>query len=100
MFDEQPDGDPHGECAAEIHRLQAENAKLRAACADLLSVRDQFAKAALQPVMQMIVDGKHEPSIDQLPISSEDFIAVSAYRIADAMMKARTSGAMGEVPRG
>lgn len=21
MFDEQPDGDPHGECAAEIHRL-------------------------------------------------------------------------------
>jgi len=22
MFDEQPDGDPHGECAAEIHRLQ------------------------------------------------------------------------------
>ena len=25
MFDEQPDGDPHGECAAEIHRLQALN---------------------------------------------------------------------------
>ena len=22
MFDEQPDGDPHGECAAEIHRLK------------------------------------------------------------------------------
>lgn len=21
MFDEQSDGDPHGECAAEIHRL-------------------------------------------------------------------------------
>jgi len=21
MYDEQPDGDPHGECAAEIHRL-------------------------------------------------------------------------------
>lgn len=21
MFDEQPDGDPHGECAAEIHHL-------------------------------------------------------------------------------
>ena len=29
MFDEQPDGDPHGECAAEIHRLQAEVANLR-----------------------------------------------------------------------
>lgn len=24
MFDEEPDGDPHGECAAEIHRLQDE----------------------------------------------------------------------------
>lgn len=24
MFDEQPDGDPHGECAAEINRLEAE----------------------------------------------------------------------------
>lgn len=27
-FDEQPDGDPHGECAAEIHCLQAEVARL------------------------------------------------------------------------
>lgn len=29
MFDEQPDGDPHGKCALEIARLNAENAKLR-----------------------------------------------------------------------
>jgi hypothetical protein len=29
MFDEQHDGDPHGECAAEIHSLEAENAALR-----------------------------------------------------------------------
>jgi hypothetical protein len=28
-FDEQPDGDPHGECAAEIRRLQAEVQMLR-----------------------------------------------------------------------
>ena len=27
MFDEQPDGDIHGECAAEIKRLEAELAK-------------------------------------------------------------------------
>ena len=32
MFDEEPDGDPHGECAAEIHRLNAELAK----CAEAL----------------------------------------------------------------
>lgn len=31
MFDEQPDDDPHGECAAEIHRLNEENDILRAA---------------------------------------------------------------------
>ena len=30
MFDEQPDGDPHGECAVEIHRLAAEIERLRA----------------------------------------------------------------------
>lgn len=29
MFDEQPDGDPHGECAAEIAQLNAEIGKLR-----------------------------------------------------------------------
>lgn len=28
MFDEQPDGDAHGECVAEIHRLQDELAKM------------------------------------------------------------------------
>jgi hypothetical protein len=28
-FDEEPDGDPHGECAAEIRRLAAENKVLR-----------------------------------------------------------------------
>ena len=27
-YDEQPDGDPHGECTAEIHRLEAELATL------------------------------------------------------------------------
>lgn len=30
-FDEQPDGDPHGECAAEIHRLEQQRNELLAA---------------------------------------------------------------------
>lgn len=30
MFDEQPDGDPHGECVEEIRRLGKELAELRA----------------------------------------------------------------------
>ncbi len=34
-FDEQPEGDPHGECAAEIHRLEADLATLRAQSAQL-----------------------------------------------------------------
>lgn len=31
MFDEQPDPDPHGECAAHIHRLEGINDELLAA---------------------------------------------------------------------
>lgn len=34
MFDEQPDGDTHGECAVEIHRLTEENKALRATLED------------------------------------------------------------------
>ncbi len=29
-FDEEPDGDPHGECVLEINRLKAECERLRA----------------------------------------------------------------------
>ena len=35
-FDEQPDGDIHGECAVEIARLEAENAVLREALKEAL----------------------------------------------------------------
>lgn len=38
MFDDQPDGDPHGECAAEIHRLQADIKLLMDATTSLLKV--------------------------------------------------------------
>ncbi len=34
MFDEEPDGDPHGECRAEIARLTAELDAARAVPAD------------------------------------------------------------------
>ena len=36
-FDEEPDGDPHGECAYEIHRLEARMAELEKANSDLAS---------------------------------------------------------------
>ncbi len=39
LFDEEPDGDPHGECAAEIHRLRTElaasKAKYKLVCKEL-----------------------------------------------------------------
>ena len=35
-FDEEPDGDIHGECAAEIHRLQSQVEQLQAENARLL----------------------------------------------------------------
>lgn len=38
MFDEEPDGDPHGECAAEIQQLHAEIRELHV-------VRDALAAA-------------------------------------------------------
>lgn len=34
MFDEEPDGDPHGECAAEIHALHERIAHLENLLAD------------------------------------------------------------------
>lgn len=33
MFDEEPEGDPHGECAKEIHELKADKAQLEYALA-------------------------------------------------------------------
>ena len=52
MFDEQPDGNPHGECAAEIHRLESEVVRLRTAlnevvfsCRTKLNMKDVARKA-------------------------------------------------------
>ena len=52
MFDEQPDGNPHGECVAEIHRLEAEITRLRTAlnevvfsCRTKLNMKDAARKA-------------------------------------------------------
>ncbi len=71
-----------------------ENAKLRAVCADLLSVRDQFAKAALQglmanpggPVQASGMSGWSFTNCDK------NDVAELAYIMADAMMAQRTRG--------
>jgi hypothetical protein len=91
MFDEQPDGDPHGECAAEIHRLEAENARFRAVFADVFSVRDQFAAKALAALLTRI----DTVSGDYVTNATPDQAAEGAYHYADAMMRARASSASG-----
>lgn len=52
MFDEQPDGDPHSECAAEIHRLESELAEAK---------RLLYEASRQMPVgYQQLVNGKWE----------------------------------------
>ena len=46
MYDEQPDGDPHGECAAEISRLKAEVERLDDALTQALLERDEMEERA------------------------------------------------------
>lgn len=52
MHEEQPDADPHGECAAEIHRLQGE----------LCEAKRQLDEAAHQVPAgyQQFINGKWE----------------------------------------
>ena len=45
-FDEEPDGDPHGECAAEIARLAAENSILREALEKIAEVCNGYGLEA------------------------------------------------------
>lgn len=56
MFDEQPDGDPHGECAAEIHRLEAEVASLRGAIAQQAAVPAAPDEGVVQALMEKARD--------------------------------------------
>ena len=59
MFDEQPDGDPHGECAAEINHLQRQCEVLRderdhaRACRDSGVKRRKIAQVYAIPIAQI-----------------------------------------------
>jgi cell division protein FtsB len=44
-YDEQPDGDPHGECVAEIRRLLEELAAAQAKIAELEAQNDLYRRA-------------------------------------------------------
>lgn len=48
MFDEEPDGDPHGECAAEIQRLAAQVEALTTENANILRASLYSADLATQ----------------------------------------------------
>lgn len=66
-------------------QLLRENEKLRAACADIMSVRDQFAKAAMQGMWASDRPGYECSGKDDALLGR----AKTAYRMADAMMVVR-----------
>lgn len=74
MFDEQPDGDPHGECAAEIAKLRA----VAQAYVDMIERVESRCMAA---------DGPVTKTCDE--ITDAELIVV--YKLAQA--------ALGEPPR-
>lgn len=53
MFDEPPDGDPHGECAAEIAKLQEHVATLRSA---LYLVKNLRQLGGMLPGVKQMLD--------------------------------------------
>lgn len=53
-----------------------------------MSLRDHFAGKALPAVCRLVESGSHERRPDD-PQDGADFIAISCYRLADAMIKAR-----------
>lgn len=53
MFDEEPDGDPHGECAAEIHRMR-EALDLLACLHPGLTVEDGEYMLAAQAIFDQV----------------------------------------------
>ena len=72
-YDEQPDGDPHGECAAEIHRLEAErDAQIQFA---FLAAQERDALRILlrdiRPIVRVAVDLLHDqPKFRDTPIKA------------------------------
>lgn len=79
----------------DVARLEAENANLRAACADLFSVRDQFAVAA----MKAMLAAGHDKQMRGYEGWREEFCA-EAYRWADAMQAVRAASGVKGLDRG
>jgi len=71
-FDEEPDGDIHGECAAEIHRLQSQVEQLQA---DNARLREAFYKVSLyvESCIEM-----QQPNFDEPP----DYVSQFDYDLA------------------
>ena len=68
---------------AHINELEAESAKFRAVFRDLVTVRDHFAGQALQGYLASMTP-------DAEPAEYATSIAQDAYKLADAMMLARS----------
>ena len=86
MFDEEPDGDPHGECRAEITRLTAELADARSVAVDVCQYLDCPASNLLAVVT----------SLYESRVAAVDALAASRAVPADveALIKEVTDGAL------
>ncbi len=89
MFDEQPDGDIHGECAAEIKRLEAELAALNTKAA----VPDRVAMA--KALCNYHADLCGVSRDDQWFIFSDDFLNDVDVMLASAPAKPQSDAAIG-----
>ena len=74
-FDEEPDGDIHGECAAEIHRLQSQVDRLMAELATMTAgkvtlVKEKFYPADKELIEQLQADNARLREILQSTVST------------------------------
>jgi chromosome segregation ATPase len=77
-FDEEPDGDAHGECAAEIHRLESQLAEANATIEEQKAViADQYA--AIEKQAEML---RAEERIDRDFEAAESQLATALDTIA------------------
>ena len=56
-----------------------------------MSLRDYFAGQALPAIIAAACAGQHHPGEGSMAASNEDRIAFDAYRMADAMIAARSA---------
>lgn len=72
--------------SGSYEEFDCDNDRWRVVSSGGMTLRDYFAAKAMVGIMAMIAAGRHDP---RSGMSAEASVAVDAYRMADAMLKAR-----------